>query len=330
VRKLLSVLWATVLLGLAQLSGAQSITSPNAVSPDITIRISLTPLDAGGNPITALTQAWPASPSIQTVTNFVFPAQAAPYQVTGIRADISIVGGTGFAVKQAMLLDYKLTPLTVPAQVPLLLTVNAPAIGLGSLVASLGADTSPPSAPVLSAVATQTAATISWTAGTDNVGVMSYLLERAPGTLGAFTQIALTSALTFSDSGLTSATVYSYRVRAADAAGNFSPYSATVTVVTSMSPAPPGATSVAGDCVAAVVNANWGCNRLVPQLTDKNAAVWTLSGNSVLVNGKDLNVQAFGYTDVSMLITQSNLLVRIVSPNHGYFCLTTAGVPIGC
>lgn len=68
---------------------------------------------------------------------------------------------------------------------------------------------------------------LSWTGSTDNVGVTGYKIERCSGTgCSTFSQIGTTAgATTFSDSGLTSSTSYSYRLRATDAAGNLSGYS---------------------------------------------------------------------------------------------------------
>src|SRR5262249_453086 len=52
---------------------------------------------------------------------------------------------------------------------------------------------------------------LSWTASTDNVGVTGSLVERQdPGSVG-FVQIGTTTATTFTDTGLTPATSYSYR-----------------------------------------------------------------------------------------------------------------------
>jgi fibronectin type 3 domain-containing protein len=77
---------------------------------------------------------------------------------------------------------------------------------------------------------------LSWTASTDNVGVTGYKVERCQGAgCSNFAQIATPTATTFSDTGLTGSTSYSYRVRATDAAGNLSPYSALATMAT---PAP--------------------------------------------------------------------------------------------
>ena len=66
---------------------------------------------------------------------------------------------------------------------------------------------------------------LSWTASTDNVGVTGYLVERCQGTgCSSFAQIGTTAGTTYNDTGLTSGTSYTYRVRATDAAGNLSPY----------------------------------------------------------------------------------------------------------
>ena len=64
---------------------------------------------------------------------------------------------------------------------------------------------------------------LSWTASTDNVGVTGYRVERCQGAgCTNFAQMGTPAGPTFSDTGLTAATSYSYRVRATDAAGNLS------------------------------------------------------------------------------------------------------------
>jgi hypothetical protein len=73
---------------------------------------------------------------------------------------------------------------------------------------------------------------LSWTGSTDNLGAgVSYLVERCAGaSCSNFAQIAsVTSGTSYTDSGLTSATTYSYRVRATDPAGILTPYTSTVT-----------------------------------------------------------------------------------------------------
>jgi len=94
------------------------------------------------------------------------------------------------------------------------------------------------SAPgALTASATSaTQVTLSWGAATETGGTLSqYLIERCQGAgCSSFTQVGTTAvpATTFTDSGLTAGTSYSYRVRAQDTAGNTGPYSNTATSVT--------------------------------------------------------------------------------------------------
>ena len=94
---------------------------------------------------------------------------------------------------------------------------------LVAVVSSPAADTAPPSAPT-SLTATAASATqinLIWPAATDNVGVTAYRVERCQGAgCTAFTQIATTTGMTYSNTGLSPSTRYSYRVKAVDAAGN--------------------------------------------------------------------------------------------------------------
>ena len=79
---------------------------------------------------------------------------------------------------------------------------------------------------------------LSWSASTDNVGVTGYQIFRG-GTL--LTTVTGTS---YSNTGLTASTAYSYTVRATDAAGNLSPNSSTASATTQgvTSPPPPPST----------------------------------------------------------------------------------------
>jgi len=89
-------------------------------------------------------------------------------------------------------------------------------------------DGSPPSAPtgLTATAAGSNHINLSWTASIDNVAVLGYRVERCQGAgCGTFAQIATPIGTSFSDTNLAAATSYSYRVRAADAAGNLSAYS---------------------------------------------------------------------------------------------------------
>jgi large repetitive protein len=100
-------------------------------------------------------------------------------------------------------------------------------------------DTQPPTTPTnLTATAVSgSQINLSWTASTDNVGVTGYLIERCAGVgCNTFARVLTVPGTTYSDTGLTTNTSYTYQVKATDAAGNFSPYSnqATATTLTTI------------------------------------------------------------------------------------------------
>ena len=126
-----------------------------------------------------------------------------------------------------------------------------------------GPDTQPPSAPAnLTATTVSTSQiNLGWTAALDNVGVTGYLIERCQGPgCSSFAQVATSASASFSDTGLNQGTSYSYRVRAADAAGNLSSYSSVATAATIGSDTqPPTAPSalVATVVSSAQINLAW-------------------------------------------------------------------------
>jgi chitodextrinase len=91
-----------------------------------------------------------------------------------------------------------------------------------------GVDITAPTIPtnVISTGTTDTTTTVSWTASTDNVGVTGYEVWRGSLKVGTSTSTSYT------DSGLTPATVYSYTVKAYDATGSISAASTAVSVTT--------------------------------------------------------------------------------------------------
>jgi len=99
---------------------------------------------------------------------------------------------------------------------------------IASVTTLATADTTPPAAPTGLTATTVSISEIdlTWTASTDDVGVTGYRVERCQGTGCAnFVEIATPTVTTFSDTTVTVATSYSYRVRASDSAGNLSAYS---------------------------------------------------------------------------------------------------------
>ena len=112
-------------------------------------------------------------------------------------------------------------------------------------------DTQAPSAPA-SLTATALGASqinLSWSAATDNVGVTGYRVERCQGSgCTNFAQVATPATTSYSDTGLTAGTSYSYRVRAVDGAANsgaFSPVATATTTTPDVDPptAPGGLTA---------------------------------------------------------------------------------------
>src|SRR5262249_10132969 len=84
---------------------------------------------------------------------------------------------------------------------------------------------------------------LGWGAATDNGGVTGYQVERCQGAgCSNFTQVGTPAGTSFNNTGLTTATSYSYRVRATDAAGNLGPYSNVFTAQTpdTQAPSAPG------------------------------------------------------------------------------------------
>ncbi len=124
------------------------------------------------------------------------------------------------------------------------INLETPAAGVTVNVGA-GSDTVLPTVPAsLTAVAVSTTQiNLTWSASSDNVGVTGYRVERCQGAgCSNFAQIAAPATTSFGDSGLTPGTTYQYRVRAADAAGNLSAYSAVANATTQADTTPPTVT----------------------------------------------------------------------------------------
>lgn len=89
-------------------------------------------------------------------------------------------------------------------------------------------DTTAPSTPgsLAATGTTSSSVSLSWNASTDNVGVTGYVVSRNG------TEIATVAGTTYTDTGRTASTAYTYTVKARDAAGNTSGASNTVTATT--------------------------------------------------------------------------------------------------
>ena len=105
---------------------------------------------------------------------------------------------------------------------------------------------------------------LSWGASTDNVGVSGYRIERCAGSgCSNFTQIATTTGTGtgYKDTTVNSATSYSYRVRATDAAGNLSTYSNTASAATPDTTAPSQPGTLSATAVSSgEIDLSWGAS----------------------------------------------------------------------
>jgi beta-lactamase superfamily II metal-dependent hydrolase len=98
-----------------------------------------------------------------------------------------------------------------------------------SVTVSNVADTTAPSAPTsLAATAGKRKVSLTWNASTDNVGVTGYQVWRATSATGTFTQIGTSTTASYTDNTAVTRSTYWYYVKAADAAGNVSGASNTV------------------------------------------------------------------------------------------------------
>lgn len=136
--------------------------------------------------------------------------------------------------------------------------------GYSNTASAATPDNTAPTAPANLAAnpAGETQINLSWTASTDNVGVTGYRVERCQGTnCTNFSEIAQPTGTTFNDTGRTPGVPYSYRVRAVDAAGNFSGYSNTAGATTRDSTPPTSPTNLTANAASETqINLSWGAS----------------------------------------------------------------------
>lgn len=163
-----------------------------------------------------------------------------------------------------------------------------------------GADTIAPTTPInLSATATGTQISLSWTAATDNVGISQYQIERSTAANSGFSQIATSNSNSYLDTGLNSNTTYYYRVRAVDTAGNISAYSSVANASTPSGNTPPPiegypivnsiSGSVSNDQILTIFGSNFGIKaQAAPVMwdtVDNQPAYANLSDGQVIPTG---------------------------------------------
>ena len=243
------ILWSTdsgntwtTLLAATPNDGSQNVTIPNTATSTGRImvkgsnhvffnvnkaNISVTAGSADTTAPTAPTLS--ASGTTQTTTNLSWSGATDNIGVTGydVYRGSSLLGSTANS-------SYNVTGLSASTNYTFTVKAKDAAgnISVASNAVSVTtlapvSDTTPPTAPTLSASGTTVGATnLAWSGSTDNVAVTGYDVYQNSSLLGS------TSGTSYSVSGLSASTAYTFFVKAKDAAGNVSAASNTVSVTT--------------------------------------------------------------------------------------------------
>ncbi|MFJ1585239.1 cellulose binding domain-containing protein [Streptomyces sp. NPDC088197] len=182
-----------------------------------------------------------------------------------------------------------------------------------------GSDTQAPTAPGGLGVTGTTATSVSlgWSAATDNVGVTAYDVYRGGALVGT------TAGRSYTDSGLTAATAYTYTVKARDAAGNTSAASAPVTATTS------GGSNGGGGsgCSASyTVSNDWGSG-FTADVTVANSGTsatrswtvsWTYPGSQRVTNSWNATVAQSGAAVTAASLAYNGALAPSAETHFGF------------
>ncbi len=213
--------------------GSNNKIKPNYIT--ITASTDTTPPSAPGTPTatatgsTAISLTWPAATDNVAVTGYRVERCTGANCTTFVQ--VAIPTGTSYSnsgLAAGTTYRYRVRASDAAGNL-------GPSSAIASATTSSGADTTPPSAPAsLTATASSSSISLTWSAATDNVAVTGYRVERCTGaSCTTFVQVAIPTGTSYSNSGLAAGTTYRYRVRASDAAGNLGPYSAIASATTS-------------------------------------------------------------------------------------------------
>src|SRR5690349_271021 len=258
----------------------QPITPTNIFKPttlvcDIVAPSAPANLVAGAASPTTINLSWSASTDNIAVTNYLVFRDSLP-------SPIASVVGTTFS-------DTGLTPVQSHSYRVIASDGAGNLSGFSNTAtATTPADTSAPSSPTnLTAVGSNsTTINLSWTASTDNVGVVGYNVYRDGGAV----PIATVSATNFSDTGLAISSTHSYTVKAFDGANNTSTASNTAT-----------ATTLGNDTVPPTVPTGLTATGSSTTTIDLN---WTASTDNFAVTGYKV-FRDGGATEIATVTTTS-------------------------
>ncbi|MFI1095512.1 cellulose binding domain-containing protein [Streptomyces sp. NPDC020917] len=189
-------------------------------------------------------------------------------------------------------------------------------------------DTQAPTAPGGLTVTGTTAssASLSWSPASDNVGVTGYDVYRGSQLAGSVTGTS------FTDSGLSASTAYSYTVKARDAAGNVSPASAAVSATTASGGGNP---PPSGGCSATyTVSNDWGSGFTADvTVTSGSAAIhgwtvgWTYGGSQKITNAWNATVTQSGASVAAANASYNGSLGASASTSFGFQGTGSGAVP---
>jgi len=169
-------------------------------------------------------------------------------------------------------------------------------------IGSVTGDTEAPTAPtsLAASVITETTATLTWSASTDNVGVTGYDVFQGATNIGTVT------GTTTNITGLTASTNYSFTVKAKDAAGNISASSNSVTFTTSAAP----------DTQAPSAPSSLATSNITQTSVDLS---WTASTDNVGVTGYDVYQDG---TNVSTVTgTSTSISGLTANTNYSFYVI---------
>lgn len=174
-------------------------------------------------------------------------------------------------------------------------------------VTQANADTQAPTAPanLSSTAVTSTSITLAWNASTDNTGVTGYDVYQGTALKGSVSG----TTLSYTASGLSASTSYTFTVKAKDAAGNISSASNALTVITSA--------TGGGDTQAPTAPTN-----LIVSATTSSAVslLWTASSDNVGVTGYDV----YQGNSVVASVTGTSVTITGLAANTAYAFKVTA------
>ena len=168
-------------------------------------------------------------------------------------------------------------------------------------------DVEPPSKPgsLVATAAASDRVELSWVAASDDRGVVGYEVERCTGAgCTDFAHLADTSGTGYSDTSVAASTSYTYRVRAADAAGNLGPFSDPATATTPAGPpvgpgplrvGPTGRYLVDRNGVPFLISGE-SPQAMIGDLTESDAALFFANRRAHGFNTVWINLLCNGYT----------------------------------